>query len=50
VTAAAIATVTIRDGDEIEVDGTRGIVTILKRTDQTAASATGPSSGDLSEN
>jgi len=49
VTAAAIATVTIRDGDEIEVDGTRGIVTILKRADQTA-SATGPSSGDLSEN
>ena len=48
-TAAAIATVTIRDGDEIEVDGTRGIVTILKRADQTA-SATGPSSGDLSEN
>ena len=49
VTAVAIATVTIRDGDEIEVDGTRGIVTILKRADQTA-SATGPSSGDLSEN
>ena len=48
VTAAAIATATIRDGDEIEVDGNRGIVTILKRADQTA-SATGPSSGDLSE-
>jgi pyruvate,water dikinase len=41
VTAVAIATVTIRDGDEIEVDGTRGVVTILKRTEQSAGSAGG---------
>lgn len=34
VTAVAIATVAIHDGDEIEVDGTRGVVTILERAEQ----------------
>jgi pyruvate,water dikinase len=31
VTAAGVATLAIGDGDEIEVDGTNGKVTILKR-------------------
>ncbi len=31
VTACGVATVTIRDGDLIEVDGDQGVVTVLQR-------------------
>ncbi|GAB2985248.1 PEP-utilizing protein mobile subunit [Amycolatopsis acidiphila] len=31
VTAVGVATTVIQDGDEIEVDGTRGVVTVLRR-------------------
>jgi pyruvate, water dikinase len=31
VTATGLATVVIADGDEVEVDGTTGLVTVLRR-------------------
>lgn len=39
VTAVGVATVAIGDGDQIEVDGTNGRVTILKRAAELAAAA-----------
>ncbi|OJY53001.1 PEP-utilizing enzyme [Pseudonocardia sp. 73-21] len=39
VTAVGIATLAIKDGDEIEVDGTNGRVTILKRAADLAAAS-----------
>jgi len=39
VTAIGIATIAIKDGDEIEVDGTTGRVTILKRAADLAAAS-----------
>ncbi len=40
VTAVGVATLSITDGDEIEVDGTTGTVTILTKASTTTADST----------
>jgi pyruvate,water dikinase len=41
VTAVGVGTVAIKDGDTVEVDGTNGKVTILKRAAELAEAPTG---------